>query len=561
MKLYGRGRNGLSASLGAPANAGPARLELPRFSELVRQLASEKVAPLTVLTVALAVGALIRLTFVLIGDGFPLNDGGMFLVMVEDLKPGFGLPQYTSYNGGDIPYAYSPLMFYLTAGLSEIGGWSTLDLLRVLPLLFSLLTIAAVYLLAKAMLPSRLMAALAALIFATIPTSFSWMIAGGGLTRSPGFFFAILAIWQAHQLFTSGSRRHLVPASVLGALAILSHLEIGWFAAFSIGLIFLANFRTKGSLRSALLLCFAVLAWTAPWWLSLVIRLGPEPLLAALQTGDHSPLTLLRLLSLDFTGDAFFPVAIGLGLLGLVASLPDQRFLIPVWLLLIFLLDIRKAPTTVTVPLAMLAAYGFFEAVLPLLRQRAASVSPHWPSLTTYAAFGFIFVIYAPIAAFGSALSETSPLHSISAGNRAAMYWARDNTPADARFIVVPSVERWGIDATAEWFPALSQRVSLTTVQGSEWLPGSTYSHRIEAYATLAECGGQTVICLEDWAAKLDFSHIYIAKGRSPLSDLARLGQKLDCCAPLIASLAGSANYVQIFDSPDAAIFQRIKAQ
>ncbi len=114
MKLYGRGRNGLSASLGAPANAGPARLELPRFSELVRQLASEKVAPLTVLTVALAVGALIRLTFVLIGDGFPLNDGGMFLVMVEDLKPGFGLPQYTSYNGGDIPYAYSPLMFYLT---------------------------------------------------------------------------------------------------------------------------------------------------------------------------------------------------------------------------------------------------------------------------------------------------------------------------------------------------------------------------------------------------------------------------------------------------------------
>ena len=105
MKLSGLGRNGLSAPLGAPAGAVGNGLNLPRPSELVAGLVSEKVAPLAILAVAMALGGLIRITFVLIGDGFPLNDGGMFLVMIEDLKPGFGLPEYTSYNGGDIPYA------------------------------------------------------------------------------------------------------------------------------------------------------------------------------------------------------------------------------------------------------------------------------------------------------------------------------------------------------------------------------------------------------------------------------------------------------------------------
>ncbi len=560
MKPNGRGGNGFTAPLGAPVAVFRNGLNLPRPSEFVAGLAGEKVAPLALLAVAMALGGLIRLTFVLIGDGFPLNDGGMFLVMVEDLKPGFVLPEYTSYNGGEIPYAYSPLAFYLTAGLSEVGGWSTVDLLRILPLLFSVLTIPAFFLLARTLLPSQLMAAVATLIFATIPTSFSWMIAGGGLTRSPGFFFAILAIWQASQMFSSGSRRHLAPASVLAALALLSHLEMGWFAAFSIGMILLFHPKTRQNLKNAIFLALAVLALTAPWWLSLVVRLGSEPLLAALQTGDHSPETLLRLLSLDFTGDAFFPMAIGLGLLGLAASLRDRRFLIPVWLLLIFLLDPRKAPTTVTVPLAMLAAYGFFEAVLPLLRQHGSSISPGWSSRAVYTGFGIFLVVYAPIAAFGSALSETSPLHSLSEGNRLAMYWARDHTPADARFVVVPSVQRWGIDATAEWFPALSERISITTVQGSEWLPNSIYSQRIDAYAALADCTGQNAACLEEWAVDLEFSHIYIAKGRPSLSDLDRPGQKLNCCTPLIASLAGSAAYVQIYDSPDAAIFRKLAA-
>ena len=130
----------------APADWSPA--------SLLRALFREATLPYWLLGVALTLGIAVRAVPIATGDGFPLNDGGMFYVMVEDLKAaGYALPEYTSYNGGDIPFAYSPLPFYLAAGLSDLGGWDTLDVLRFLPLLFSILTIPAFYLLARAMLP------------------------------------------------------------------------------------------------------------------------------------------------------------------------------------------------------------------------------------------------------------------------------------------------------------------------------------------------------------------------------------------------------------------------
>jgi len=55
--------------------------------------------------------------FHVLSHGFPLNDGGLFFSMVRDLQAAhYHLPAFTSYNDAGIPYAYSPLGFYL-AGL------------------------------------------------------------------------------------------------------------------------------------------------------------------------------------------------------------------------------------------------------------------------------------------------------------------------------------------------------------------------------------------------------------------------------------------------------------
>ncbi|HLI28429.1 MAG TPA: hypothetical protein VKZ60_15265, partial [Chloroflexota bacterium] len=67
---------------------------------------------------ALRVGAVL-------GADFPLNDGGLFYAMTEDLRgAGFTLPWYTSYNAERIPYAYPPLGFYLAGALAALGPWS-----------------------------------------------------------------------------------------------------------------------------------------------------------------------------------------------------------------------------------------------------------------------------------------------------------------------------------------------------------------------------------------------------------------------------------------------------
>src|SRR5262245_20023050 len=107
------------------------------------------------LLLAINLGLFVRLVLVMQGDGFPLNDGGMFYAMIDDLKAAnYRLPEFTSYNGGAIPFAYPPLAFYGAAILSDVAGISTIDILRFWPLAFSVLTIPAVYLLARAVLPS-----------------------------------------------------------------------------------------------------------------------------------------------------------------------------------------------------------------------------------------------------------------------------------------------------------------------------------------------------------------------------------------------------------------------
>ena len=85
-------------------------------------------------------GALVRF-LPTIETGTPINDGGMFFVMIADLRANhFLLPAFTSYNHLNIPFAYPPFSFYIAGSISSIGV-STLDVLRWLPPLISTLSI------------------------------------------------------------------------------------------------------------------------------------------------------------------------------------------------------------------------------------------------------------------------------------------------------------------------------------------------------------------------------------------------------------------------------------
>jgi len=99
--------------------------------------------PALFLFTALLFGTVVRFMPV-VSNGFPLNDGGMFYTMIRDLQANhYILPQFTSYNFTDIPFAYPPLGFYIAASLSDLLHVPVLQVLLWLPALVNTLSILA----------------------------------------------------------------------------------------------------------------------------------------------------------------------------------------------------------------------------------------------------------------------------------------------------------------------------------------------------------------------------------------------------------------------------------
>src|SRR5262245_57751353 len=127
-----------------------------------------------ILILAVFVGAFMRFNPTLL-SGFPINDGGMFAVMIEDLKANhYLLPEITTYNNLDIPFVYPPLGFYLGSIASDVFGWNAIETLRWLPPLFASLSILGFYLLASRLLKNDYIASVSTLFFALMPRAYWW---------------------------------------------------------------------------------------------------------------------------------------------------------------------------------------------------------------------------------------------------------------------------------------------------------------------------------------------------------------------------------------------------
>ncbi|MGQ9681074.1 MAG: glycosyltransferase family 39 protein [Anaerolineae bacterium] len=494
-----------------------------------------RLAPL----VAVLAGGLLRLSFVWKAS-FPLNDGGLFYLMVQELwQAGYRLPSFTAYNGGQIPFAYPPLGLYLAGLVADLGQCSLLDVFRLLPAILSMATIPALYALARDALPTRTAAVGAVLAFALMPGSFAWQIMGGGVTRAPGMLLATLAVQQAYRLYTRRSLRHLLAATVFSAGAVLSHLAMAWAAALGIALLALIYGRSRRGLVTSLLLVAGTLALSSPWWATVIARHGLAPFTAAAGSPEPAYTGLALLATLQLGSEPFFPVLAGLALLGALACIPRRQFLWMGWAAAMFVLDPRTAHTTATLPLALLAGIGIAEVLLPVLTgQRLSAV---------------VIVFLFAHAIVGGSVGPMPVLGVLPAAEREAMLWVAAETPASARFLVITGDGAWGSDRSSEWFPVLAQRVSVATVQGTEWLPG--FAERTDRYTRLQVCATQGAECLETWAAEhgVAFTHVYLAKRPS----VGVYGRSRPCCSGLEAALHCDAQYRLLYDGPAALVFER----
>ena len=432
------------------------------------------------LAIALVLGGILR-ALPLLSHPFVVNDGGLFWAMVRAIADNnFALPARVFYpttaGSPDLPFCYPPLSFYVAALLAKIGVSLTF-IFRWLPWLLSVATIAAFWRLARVFCADKpngnWAAGAATLGWSLLPWSFIWHVMGGSLPRALGLVWAFLAIAAAIELWRAGARdktawKRWIWLTIWLALALLTHLERARFAVVAVGLVWLfygVSWRGLGQLAGAFL---GAALLSAPWWGLCLARFGLAPFRAAASSGGgdwQSGSALERLInsaSITLSGEAILPAFHLLGALGLLWLAWRRQWFLPVWVLLIVLLEVRSGRVFVIAPLAL--GMGLLLAQVPRARGGIIAVLALW-----------LFTL--------SSIAQTG-IPAVTRDDLAAMRWARANAPAGARFLVVP-VDHWAMDAPAEWFPALAQRSSVTTVQGAEWLPNHEFRQRAELHDKL----------------------------------------------------------------------------
>ncbi len=434
-----------------------------------------------------------------------------------------------------------------------------MEWLRWIPLVASIATVPAFALLAMALSPSRLHAAIATFAFAFVPRSFELMVMGGGLTRAPGFLLAILSIYLGIRFLKTGGRAWLGVGITLG-LTVLAHPQAGLFAAISLSLATLAYARSRPAWARMLAAASVGVLLTLPWLILVVARYGTGPLLSAGGVSANLVQSIFYLLTFRLTDEPFWTLAAGLAVLGFVYSLARRRCFVPAWAAVLVLADPRGAATYVSVPLSLLAAVG----LLDVLVARIAGVegdlwsAPGWPTLLLRGRAVRAVIGGALVLGMTSALLAPyvlDPMATLSADQREAMAWSRASLPATARVVVVTG-RAWYMDAASEWFPYLAGRVSVATVQGYEWLGAAAWNGQLELNAALADRADDTVAALDAWAREFDVPYdvAYIPKGHlgSVLSDE-------DCCSAMRTTLRDSADYEIIYDGAGATIARRLR--
>ena len=506
-----------------------------------------------ILMLAILLGVFMRFNVTMLA-GFAINDGGMFAVMVDDLRAnGYLIPMFTSYNHFNIPFAYPPLGFYFGALAVDIFKITATQALRWVPAFFASLSIPAFYFLSLRLFKNKYLASLSTLFFALMPRAFSWFVMGGGLTRSPGQFFMLLTLFMVLRLYEENHRADIFWAGLFGGLAVMSHPEAAVHTAVSALLFWVMLSRKRSAFIQSAFVGVVVVIVTAPWWGMVIHYHGFQPLLNAAATGKKL-LAVFHLVFFVFTEEPYATFIAIFGLIGLAHHLIRRDYLLPLWMAIPFFVEGRSAAGPAAIPLAMLAAVGFAEILLPALQAAAkkeAESSAQVPSIERNVFFYLLLYLVFSAYQFGFQLSSAT----LYPPDQDAMRWVRENTPQDARFLVLTGTESVSCDSVMEWFPALTGRQSLFTVQGTEWTKGDQFGPFIQETYDLQACYDEGPSCVGELLDASQYDFVYLSKEL-----------RVDNCQPLVPprtftyyveGVRSNAQYKIVYETDGAMVYKQ----
>ncbi len=498
-----------------------------------------------VLSVAMIFGLLVRFLPGLMA-GFPLNDGGMFLSMIRDLKStGYTLPESTSYNSLQIPFTYPPFAFYLGRLLSDVIHIPELEILRWLPPFVNLMSVLVFYFLSSELLRSKSLGALASAFYALTPGAFGWFIMGGGITRSLGSLFLLLSVYSVYRLFRDNQRQWLLLSILVCGLAVLSHPEAGVHTAASCILLWLFYGRSKRSFLQALFVALGVLLLTSAWWGTSLAYHGIAPFISALNSGSYGIPLWQAWLDMILAQESYLPILLLLRLVGLGWAIWKKEYFLLAWVFFPYLVEPRSAPSVSFYPLSMLTALAFAQAIPYLISRFRKDIDTSFLELHKNKVYnGILFLslisLFVESGLYGFRLVN----NSLKPADLEAMAWVKENTAQAYNFLLLTGVKSPEIDPFVEWFPAIAERHSLSTVQGYEWLGAGKFRGYYSALAELQSC--KSAACVEGWSTQLGLNYQYIIIQTSLAEEVLEI------------SFRDSPNYHQVYASESVEIYEII---
>ena len=380
----------------------------------------------------------------------------------------------------------------------------------------------------------------AVFVYALMPHAYDPIVAGGGVTRGAGLLFAILALTVAAHPAGVTTRRAVVLGVLLG-LAALSHPQVALYATTASTVLILRPGGLAFTLRRMGVAVLAAGLVVLPWLLVMSVDHGLLGILSAGHRWDPL-LGVIRLFSLLFSGSAFTDLFLVVGGMGLALELLRRQWRLP--LLLFCLVFAGQADFIGAVPWSLLGGV----ALAFVLDEVGVAATRNGQELQLGVALVALFL--ALVSSLGSVVDDTSRLQRVTGDQASAMTWVRDETEPDIQFVVA-TVTYWGGDEISEWFPAMAERRSVATVQGSEWLGAEGYEAQLDRNFAVISCSRSTDQCFADWTASegLSDAWLFIPKGQvsGPLS-------ASDCCPALRELVRGGALYEVMYDGPGATI-------
>lgn len=174
--------------------------------------------------------------------------------------------------------------------------------------------------------------------------------------------------------------------------------------------------------------------------------------------------------------------------------------------------------------MAMLASTALCDLILPaLLKARNEFNGDTYPKLfrSTQEKILFAFILICLIFGMQVFSIELSAKH-VTPGTLLAFDWVKSHTEEDSSFLILTGENAPLEDFTNEWFPVLTNRTSITTVQGLEWNKNVNFNKRLSTLKNIQTCRlSQNIIqCIETIQEKsnIDFQYLFILrKSYNPL--------------------------------------------